>query len=51
MNKIKSYGFLGIDIMGKAMVENLHKAGFSGSEWNRTESSQTPLVSQGALAI
>ncbi len=44
-----TYGFLGIGIMGKAMVENLLKARFSVNVWNRTGSRCAPLVGQGAV--
>lgn len=42
------YGFLGIGIMGKAMVTNLLKAGYDVTVWNRTAESCTPLVNLGA---
>jgi 3-hydroxyisobutyrate dehydrogenase-like beta-hydroxyacid dehydrogenase len=45
MNK---YGFLGIGIMGKAMVTNLLKAGLDVTVWNRTTERCTPLVDLGA---
>ena len=42
------YGFLGIGIMGKAMVTNLLKAGYDVTVWNRTAESCNPLVKLGA---
>ncbi|WP_163340466.1 NAD(P)-dependent oxidoreductase [Desulfopila sp. IMCC35008] len=42
------YGFLGIGIMGKAMVTNLLKAGLDVTVWNRTPERCTPLVDMGA---
>ncbi len=45
---MKRYGFLGIGIMGKAMVANLLKAGFEVIIWNRTAKSCEPLIELGA---
>ncbi|BHH83165.1 NAD(P)-dependent oxidoreductase [Desulforhopalus sp. 52FAK] len=42
------YGFLGIGIMGKAMVVNLLNAGLDVTVWNRTAESCQPLVKLGA---
>lgn len=42
------YGFLGIGIMGKAMVTNLLKAGLDVTVWNRTPERCAPLVDMGA---
>lgn len=45
---MNTYGFLGIGIMGKAMVANLLQAGFEVTIWNRTAKSCDPLVDMGA---
>jgi len=45
---MSKYGFLGIGIMGRAMVTNLLKAGFDVTIWNRTPERCTPLVDLGA---
>jgi 3-hydroxyisobutyrate dehydrogenase-like beta-hydroxyacid dehydrogenase len=45
---MKKYGFLGIGIMGKAMVANLLKAGFKVTIWNRTAKRCEPLIELGA---
>jgi 3-hydroxyisobutyrate dehydrogenase-like beta-hydroxyacid dehydrogenase len=42
------YGFLGIGIMGEAMVTNLLKAGLDVTVWNRTPDKCSPLVDMGA---
>lgn len=41
-------GFIGLGIMGRGMVSNLLKAGFSVCVWNRTASRITPFLEQGA---
>jgi len=41
-------GFIGLGIMGRGMVTNLLKAGFSVCIWNRTSSRITPFLEQGA---
>ena len=41
-------GFIGLGIMGRGMVDNLLKAGFDVTVWNRTASRMTPFVEQGA---
>ena len=43
-------GFIGLGIMGRGMVNNLLKAGFSVSVWNRTTSRIAPFVEKGAQA-
>lgn len=45
---MSKYGFLGIGIMGTAMVTNLLKAGFDVTVWNRTAERCAPLVDLGA---
>ena len=45
---MSKYGFLGIGIMGKAMVANLLKAGFDVTVWNRTAERCAPLIDLGA---
>lgn len=42
------YGFLGIGIMGKAMVANLVAGGFDVTVWNRTKEKCLSLVDMGA---
>ena len=41
-------GFIGLGIMGRGMVDNLMKAGFQLSVWNRTASRMDPFVQRGA---
>lgn len=41
-------GFIGLGIMGRGMVQNLLKAGYSPCIWNRTHSRMAPFVEQGA---
>ena len=43
-------GFIGLGIMGRGMVDNLMKAGFDVTVWNRTASRMTPFVERGAAA-
>lgn len=45
---MKKYGFLGIGIMGRAMVANLLQAGYEVTVWNRTAQSCDPLIDMGA---
>ncbi len=42
-------GFIGLGIMGRGMVANLLRAGFSVSVWNRTADRMAPLVEAGAV--
>jgi 3-hydroxyisobutyrate dehydrogenase-like beta-hydroxyacid dehydrogenase len=42
------YGFLGLGIMGHAMVSNLLKAGFDVTVWNRTADKCETLIKNGA---
>ncbi|KAF4362041.1 hypothetical protein F8388_023893 [Cannabis sativa] len=42
-------GFLGIGIMGFPMAQNLIKAGYNVTVWNRTKSKCDPLISLGAI--
>ena len=46
----ESIGFIGLGIMGRGMVNNLLKAGFSVTVWNRTADKMTPFVEAGASA-
>lgn len=43
-------GFIGLGIMGRGMVDNLLKAGFDVTVWNRTASRMQPFVENGATA-
>ena len=43
-------GFIGLGIMGRGMVDNLMKAGFDLTVWNRTASRMAPFVERGATA-
>jgi len=45
---MKRIGFLGLGIMGGAMVRNLVKAGFDVTVWNRSQEKCRPLVATGA---
>ena len=45
---MKSIGFLGLGIMGKAMAANLIKAGFDVTVWNRNTAKCAELVALGA---
>lgn len=49
-NELKKIGFIGLGIMGKPMVRNLLKAGFSPIVFNRSQSAIDELVSEGATA-
>lgn len=41
-------GFIGLGIMGRGMAQNLLKAGFQVTLWNRTPARAAPLVEAGA---
>ncbi len=43
-------GFIGLGIMGRGMVDNLMKAGFDLTVWNRTAARMAPFVARGATA-
>ncbi len=43
-------GFVGLGAMGRPMAENLLKAGFEVTVWNRTRDKLQPLIDQGARA-
>ena len=43
-------GFIGLGIMGRGMVDNLMKAGFDVTVWNRTASRMDTFVERGASA-
>jgi 3-hydroxyisobutyrate dehydrogenase-like beta-hydroxyacid dehydrogenase len=45
---MQKIAYLGIGIMGRGMVSNLLKAGYSVTVWNRTAARTAPLVAQGA---
>jgi len=45
---VRSVGYIGMGIMGSAMAENLVKAGFQVTVWNRTASKCKSLVDAGA---
>lgn len=47
----KKIGFIGLGIMGQGMANNLLKAGFGLTVWNRTASKMAPLVAAGATAV
>ena len=49
-NKLKKIGFIGLGIMGKPMVRNLLKAGYTPIVFNRSQSAIDELVSEGATA-
>lgn len=42
-------GFIGLGIMGRGMVRNLLKAGFTVRVWNRTAARMVELAAEGAL--
>jgi 3-hydroxyisobutyrate dehydrogenase len=44
----ESIGFIGLGIMGRGMVNNLLKAGYLVTIWNRTADKMTPFVDGGA---
>ncbi len=41
-------GFIGLGIMGRGMVDNLMRAGFELSVWNRTAARMDPFIERGA---
>ncbi len=43
-------GFIGLGIMGRGMADNLMRAGFDITVWNRTAERMTPFVERGATA-
>ena len=43
-------GFIGLGIMGRGMVDNLMKAGFEVTVWNRTASRMDPFVERRAAS-
>jgi len=45
---MKTYGFLGLGIMGSAMAKNLLKAGFNVTVWNRSPEKCEELAALGA---
>ena len=45
---MENYGFLGLGIMGSAMAENLLKAGFKVTVWNRSPEKCAALAAMGA---
>ena len=46
--KLPRVGFIGIGLMGRPMVANLLKAGYSVSVWNRTRSKADGVLQEGA---
>jgi 3-hydroxyisobutyrate dehydrogenase len=44
-----SIGFIGLGIMGSGMAQNLLKAGYSVTVWNRTAERSRPLAEAGAV--
>ena len=46
MNKI---AFIGVGIMGKSMVRNLMKAGYSLTIYSRTKSKCEDVIAEGAI--
>ena len=46
---MKSVGFIGVGVMGKSMVRNLMKAGFSVAVYTRTKSKAEDILSEGAV--
>ncbi|NJN96130.1 MAG: NAD(P)-dependent oxidoreductase [Anaerolineales bacterium] len=47
---MEKIGFIGLGIMGQGMAQNLLKAGFPLTVWNRTASKAEPLLAAGAEA-
>lgn len=45
----ENVGFIGLGIMGRGMAQNILKAGFQLTVWNRTASKSGPLVAAGAV--
>ena len=50
MTNSTAIGFIGLGIMGRGMAQNLLKAGFPLTVWNRTRSRMDELVAAGAQA-
>lgn len=46
---MKQIGFIGVGIMGEAMVRNLMKAGFAVTIYSRTKSKCENIISEGAI--
>ncbi|MCO7125547.1 NAD(P)-dependent oxidoreductase [Sporolactobacillus shoreicorticis] len=46
---VKTIGFVGTGVMGKGMIRNLMKAGFTLQIYNRTKSKAADLISEGAV--
>lgn len=46
---VKTIGFIGTGVMGKGMIRNLMKAGFTLHVYNRTKSKADDLVAEGAV--
>lgn len=46
----ETIGFIGLGIMGRGMVRNLLRAGFTVHVWNRTASRMDELAAEGAIA-
>lgn len=46
---MKTIGFIGVGVMGKSMVRNLMKSGFSVSIYTRTKSKALDVIEEGAL--
>ncbi|MCL1830530.1 MAG: NAD(P)-dependent oxidoreductase [Oscillospiraceae bacterium] len=46
---MKDIGFIGVGVMGKSMVRNLMKAGYSLSIYTRTKSKVEDVISEGAF--
>lgn len=50
MNKTQHIAFLGIGLMGRPMAENLLKAGFTLTVWNRSGAKAEPLRDRATIA-
>jgi 3-hydroxyisobutyrate dehydrogenase len=50
MINLKRIGFIGLGLMGAGMSQNILKAGYPLTVWNRTESKMKPLIELGAKA-
>ena len=46
---MKTVGFIGAGVMGKSMIRNLMKAGFSVSVYTRTKNKADDIISEGAV--
>ncbi|SFG24276.1 NAD(P)-dependent oxidoreductase [Sporolactobacillus nakayamae] len=46
---VKTIGFIGTGVMGKGMIRNLMKAGFTLHVYNRTKSKADDLIEEGAV--